>query len=254
MRTRYLFFNFREWLVADKLGQSRDDAEHVSNRYGLILSNLPMRYGGNPVEDENAEGDVEFRGQTFAKTAQKYAGQPVYACVTSLEKRIWEGIRKGQDFLTWVDPSLRDITVSHVKPEDRNRCKAILRVILEWKQATAAASLSKFLSLASEASADCVNYRFRDQHFDGGMTLLHSLSRTSDAEISGTEVGQENGVKMAMMLLSRGADVNKIDFFGFTPLHRAMLYNGGHTILAKFLCANGADLTARSFGQWWATD
>ena len=128
-----------------------------------------------------------------------------------------------------------------------------MRVILEWKQVTGVTRLTKFKNLVSEASPECVNYRFQDQTFDGDMTLLHILNRMSDVEISDTKVGQENDVKMTKILLRRGVNVNKIDIFGFTRVHRTIRYNGGHTILTKFLCTNDPDLTVRTFGQWWTT-
>ena len=249
VRTRYLFFNFCEWLAANKLGQSRDDAKAVCNSskaVGTLLSNIPVLYEGNPAEDENAEGVIEFEGLKYFKTDRKYAGQPVYESVVNLEMSIWEGIRRGQDYLTWVDPSLSEIPVSHVKPEDRDRCKAIVKVIREWNPQIAARSLAKFRALVSEASAECVNYRLKAKGGqNGGATLLHSFTRVP---LGTTEEGQKEAVKMAKMLLERGANVNKVDCFGFTPLHTAMKY-GWTTTLAKFLYANGADLTVRSFGQ-----
>ena len=74
-------------------------------------------------------------------------------------------------------------------------------------------------------------------------------SEEGEADTEADEGSEECDTTLVRLLLSRGADVNAVDFDGATPFHMAVI-DGNHELVA-LLAAAGADLSmgCKSFGK-----
>lgn len=102
------------------------------------------------------------------------------------------------------------------------------------KAAASRALIIYFAKMARKGSTERIDYRFLDSLFKGGgnvnvtdkhgQTVLHEVSRNWNTDV-------------AKYFLGRGAEINKGDNWGRTPLHLASAVN--HVEMIAFLIANG---------------
>lgn len=106
-----------------------------------------------------------------------------------------------------------------------NRSSGVYDVSGEGKQDEYEQSINKKLDTLED-----INEGF----LRGGKTLLHAAAF-------------EGNLKIAEILIKRGADVNSRDTFKQTPLYYAA--HEGHLEMAEFLITKGADVNARDYKQ-----
>lgn len=95
------------------------------------------------------------------------------------------------------------------------------------------------------AVAELLLLRGADVNASAGNTLASTPLLAAITGVPG-DVDTNQRCEVVMLLLAHGADVNRPDAAGSTPLHKAALV-GAHDVV-QVLLANGANVTARNSG------